>query len=109
MVWERVGRRAYYYRHVRVGGKPRRLYVGTGLAAELAAAADAARRLARETQKREQEVERTRRAEAEASFLTLCDVVSTLGRAALLAAGYHRHERGVWRRRRREHPDGHPE
>ena len=29
-----------------------------------------------------------------------CEVVETLARASLLAAGYHRHHRGEWRRKR---------
>ena len=99
-MWESRGQRRYFYRHVRVGGRPRRLYAGTGQAAELAATADALRRLNREVEARERLAEPVRQREAEAPLLRLCDVTDVLARAALLAADYHRHARGSWRRRR---------
>ena len=60
-MWEARGQRRYFYRHVRVGGRPRRLYAGTGRAAELAAAADALRRLNREIEARERRAEQADR------------------------------------------------
>ena len=47
MVWEQVGSRRYYYRSQWVKGRSVRRYVGTGLVAELAAAADELRKLKR--------------------------------------------------------------
>ena len=38
---------------------------------------------------------------ADADLDRLCEMTSLLARAALLAAGYHQHARGAWRRRRR--------
>src|SRR5215470_10747097 len=99
-MWEARGQRRYFYRHVRVGGRPRRLYAGTGQAAELAATADALRRLNREIEARERQAEETRLREAEAALLGLCAGAELLARAALAAAGYRRHDRGQWRRRR---------
>ena len=100
MAWQVVDARKYYYRHRRVGGRPRTVYVGAAgsPAAELAAAADGLRRLGREAAARESHAERERHREAEAPLLLLCELTDVLARAALVAAGYHRHDRGEWRR-----------
>ena len=100
MGWEQVGARRYFYLSRRVGGRPRRVYVGpaNSPAAELAAAADGLRRLGREIAARERQAERERHREAEAPLLQLCQMTDALSRAALLAAGYRQHARGTWRR-----------
>ncbi len=105
MAWERVGSRRYYYRSERLAGWPVRRYVGTGPAAELAAAADDLRRLQRAARARELEAERDRRREAEDPLLALCKLTDTLTRAALVAAGYRQHDRGEWRRPREPNPN----
>jgi hypothetical protein len=99
MPWEQVGRRRYYYRNQWVAGRPARRYVGTGPAAELAAAADDLRRLERAIAAREREAEQTRFRQAEAPLLNLCVATDLLARTALVAAGYRQHDRGAWRRR----------
>jgi hypothetical protein len=100
MAWQVVDARKYYYRHRRVGGRPRTVYVGAAgsPAAELAAAADGLRRLGREAAARERQAEQARQREAEAPLLDLCELTDVLARAALVLAGYHRHDRGEWRR-----------
>src|SRR6516165_12639391 len=100
MAWQVVDGRKYYYRHQRDGGRPRTLYVGAAgsPAAELAAAADLLRRLGREVAARERHAERERLRGAEAPLLELCELTDVLARAALVLAGYHRHDRGEWRR-----------
>ena len=104
MAWQEVDGRRYYYRGRRLCGRTRRVYVGAAgsPAAELAAAADHLRRLGREAAARERQAEQARHREAEAPLLALCVRTDVLTRAALLAAGFHRHHRGPWRRRRRE-------
>ena len=104
MAWQVVDGRKYYYRHRRDGGRPRTVYVGAagGPAAELAAAADHLRRLGREAAARERHAEQARHQEVEAPLVRLCAVSDVLTRASLLSAGFHRHHRGPWRRRRRE-------
>jgi hypothetical protein len=92
MPWEQVGRRRYYYRSEWVAGRPMRRYVGTGPAAELAAAADDLRRLERALEARERQAEQARFREAEVPLLQLCRLTDTLTRAALVAAGYYRHD-----------------
>ena len=104
MAWQVVDARRYYYRHRRVGGRPRTVYVGAAgsPAAELAATTDDLRRLGREAAARERHAEQARHQEVEAPLVRLCAVSDVLTRAALLSAGFHRHHRGPWRRRRRE-------
>ena len=100
MAWERRASKRYYYRSERVGGRPVRRYVGAGggAAAELAAAAADAGRLGRVAAARERQAERERLRGAEAALLELCEVSDIVARAALVAGGYHRHDRGEWRR-----------
>src|SRR6516225_5627033 len=100
MGWEQVGGRRYFYLSRRVGGRPRRVYVGpaNSPAAELAAAAADAGRLGRVAAARERQAERERLRGAEAPLLELCAVTDVLARAALVVAGYRQHDRGDWRR-----------
>ena len=90
----------YYYRSVRVSGKPRRQYVGSGLIGQFAARADVAKRQRR---KDEEEAAAESREEAEWNDEELRAVnrlADALARAALVAAGCHQHHRGEWRRKR---------
>ena len=94
--------KAYYYRSVRsarVGGQPRRQYVGGGLVGEAAATADARRRVEREIQARAWREEQARRDAARALLLQLISLTDLMAEAELLAGGYHRHSR-TWRKRR---------
>ena len=98
MAWDPRG---YFYLSRRDGGRVRRVYCGRGPLAA-AAAQDVARRHAAAADRR------ARRAAAAALDDDL-DVAHRLldlaGRAALLAAGCHQHQRGEWRRRRRARPE----
>ena len=104
MSWQQRGEKRYYYRNVWQDGRSVRTYLGTGDAAELAAAADALRRVQREIDARKWQQERDRRAAAEALVNELCKQTDVLVSAILAAAGYHRHDRGLWRRKRERKP-----
>jgi hypothetical protein len=109
MPWQVIdGRRRYYFRCLRLSGRPRRVYVGAAgsPAAEMAAAADDLKRLEREIAGRERHAEQARQREVEGPLVRLCAASDVLTRAALLAAGFHRHHRGPWRRRREPEPTG---
>ncbi len=106
MAWEQRGGKRYYYRTERRSGRAARRYVGCGDVAELAAAADELRRLERAAADRERGEERQRLLEAEAPLLGLCSLADALARAALVAAGYHQHDRGEWRRRHEHRDEG---
>src|SRR5471032_162253 len=99
MGWDVRGDRRYYCRFRKVGGKVVKEYVGWGAIGELGAAVDALERFERAAQKRDW---RDFCATLEASDVPLeqfCELTDCLLRAALLAAGYHQHDRGAWRRR----------
>ena len=101
MGWEtRQGGGRYYTRSRREGGRIVREYIGIGRAAELAVLLGEREREERKAARAEG---RERRAQIEAAdYLTdaLCRGADALAQAALLAAGYHQHDRGVWRKRR---------
>ena len=101
MAWEtRGGQGRYYTRSVRRDGVVVREYVGTGRVAEAVAARDRERRVTREAQRDARRAALGRLAEADALVGVLCAAAETAARAHLLLAGYHRHDRGAWRRRR---------
>src|SRR4051794_34123088 len=99
MGWKvRANGKASYYRSRRVGGKVRTEYLPAELGAT--AASDVLARRAR------LEHERSLRDAARASWEALqgplrelINATDTLTKALLLAAGYHQHDRGQWRRR----------
>lgn len=100
MTWQQCGAKRYYYRNVWQDGRSVRIYVGTREVGELAATADQIRRVHREINARWWQQEQQRRAAAEALVVELCEQSDLLVRATLIAAGYHQHARGVWRRKR---------
>lgn len=101
MGWEsRGGARRYYTRSKRVAGRVVREYVGRGSSAELAAELDAARRAARADRDAVGRAERTLVAAVDHAASAADAAIDALLRANLILAGYHRHRRGEWRRRR---------
>src|SRR5438067_2868507 len=101
MGWERRDRGGLYYtRSRRVNGRVVREYVGRGAIASLTARLDAVERderLERRAAAREQDGQLD---QAEEALNALCEASEMLARAMFLLAGYHRHDRGAWRRRR---------
>ena len=95
MSWKKRGGNRYYYRSVRVGGKSRTIYVGTGIVGATAAAADQLRRIQREQLKEKQH----RITADSASVIELSEQMEPLMRAALVAAGFYQHARCQWRKR----------
>jgi hypothetical protein len=101
MSWEqRKGHGHYYTSAHREHGRTVREYYGTGELGQLAADVDS---LAVQTRL----LEREARAEERDRIAAIEDPVADFSRAVdlaitceLLVAGYHRHDRGPWRRRR---------
>ena len=96
MGWEK-GR--YYTRSRKVNGRVIREYIGGGTIGALAAQLDATKR---EQRKHERGLWRAEMKEIEAfdeAVAKVCQMADIIARAAMLAAGFHRH-RGEWRRRR---------
>jgi len=90
----------YYTRSKKVNGRVVREYVGTGRVAELMAELDALERQQRVCDAATRKVERDDLAALAATVTAAFDRAELIARAALLAAGYRRHKRGEWRKRR---------
>ena len=89
----------YYYKSRRDGEKVRKVYVGAGDFAHVAAKLDERERLRRKEEVAYWEAERER-LERSATFLQeLTEAAEVLTRAHLLASGCHQHK-GQWRRQR---------
>ena len=89
MSLEQHGKRSYYYRGKRVNGRFIKEYVAAGTEAEAVAKRD--------------EAERAQRAELKRIGVILDAlriVIDVLIEDQMIAAGYHRHDRGPWRKKR---------
>ena len=100
MAWEQRGNRSYYYRSVRSGPRVIKEYAGTGLAGMLAEEFDAEQREQRACEQERRERACARWADLEQSARELEDLSDLLTAASLTVAGFHRHDRGEWRKRR---------
>ena len=101
--WERRQRGGpYYTRSRKEGGKVIREYVGGGDLGEPAAHMDAEERRLREEEKVSRREERERLDTLAAPVEELCEAAEVIARATLIASGYHRHNRGEWRKRREQ-------
>lgn len=100
MAWER----GYYYRVRRENGRVVREYIGRGRFAELASELDALdRQKGLDEGRRDAAALRNDKAKLDAldaNIEALIESTDLLARAALVAAGYHQHKRGEWRKRR---------
>ena len=100
--WERRERGGLYYtRSWKEDGRVIREYVG-GVLGELAARMDAQERRLREEEKVIRREEREHLDALAAPVEELCEAAEVIARAALIASGYHRHNRGEWRKRREQ-------
>lgn len=100
MGWKTRGGRSYYYQSERVGGRTVSRYVGIG---ETAQAIAEIRGLERETRVIEEAQARAKREKAERlakRIARACRRLALVAEAMIEDAGYHRHNRGQWRRRR---------
>jgi NTP pyrophosphatase (non-canonical NTP hydrolase) len=77
-----------------------REYVGTGPLAELVAELDAEEHCRRQEEQARWKEEREHLDALAAPLEELCEVAEVIARAALIASGYHRHNRGEWRKKR---------
>ena len=89
----------YYYKSRRDGEKVRKVYVGAGDFAHVAAKLDEAEGLRRKEELAYWEAERERLERSAAFLQELEAAAEVLVRAHLLASGCHRHK-GQWRRQR---------
>src|ERR1700676_197527 len=100
MAWHSTDGRRYFYSNEWVNGRSVRRYLGAGPLAELAASQDDLRRVEREAERRARRAEEAPWERAEAALSDLGGLTDLVLRAALAVAGYRRHCRGEWRRKR---------
>jgi len=98
--WETRGTGTYYYRKRKVEGRVVSEYIGTGPHAARMASRVAAAQRKRAAAATIEQVEREAAVVREAELDAFCDLTDALVHVALLDAGYHRHHRGEWRKRR---------
>ena len=99
MAWEQRGNNRYYYRSRKIEGRVVKEYVGGGLAGMLAQREDDSRRRKRKSARAAFQADRDNFTAAATVHDELSRVADALMTAALVAAGYHRHDRGHWRKR----------
>lgn len=97
MAWDKRG---YYYRVRKKNGRVVREYLGAGLVAEMSAQLDVIDREQRQLEKLEAGQRKIALAARDAEIKAINQIADLVASAALLAAGYHLHKRGEWRKRR---------
>lgn len=85
---------------MRVNGQPRRPYVGTGLIGQLACQFDEAERQRKSLGAAQNHLDRAEVEGLDEDLLAVEQLADVLARAALVAAGFHQHDHGAWRRKR---------
>jgi hypothetical protein len=100
MAWSKRGSTSVYYRSARADGRVRRHYFGSGVEARLAAALDAHRRQEREAGRLARRAEGQRQRAIDMPLRAFTRLTDLLAGAALVLAGFHRHDRGRWRKAR---------
>jgi hypothetical protein len=98
MPWGQRGNRRYYYRSVRRNGRVHKDYIGIGLVAEYAAEMDALQRAERNKAAQAWRQQRERMDAIEVQLQTWWNAGNVLLKAHLYEKGYHRHDRGQWRK-----------
>ena len=98
MGWQRRAGQRYFYRCLRIGGRPRRVYYGRGEAAEEQARLEVERRQERQAERAALVAELAQVASADRALEALRALAGLLARASLIVAGLHEHH-GEWRRR----------
>jgi hypothetical protein len=95
--------RRYYYQRKRVNGRIEYTYIGAGRLAPLVAEIDQLARERRQQERWEAQQARNEFAELAATpeaITLLLEQAQSAVAVALAEAGYHRHKRGEWRKKR---------
>lgn len=95
---EKRGNSMYYYRKQRIGTRVVSVYCGRGEVAPLIHRVDEAKRH-NLTMQHDETVPVIDKGEDQELF-AICDEVGRMIDAAIMASGFHRHNRGKWRKRR---------
>jgi hypothetical protein len=97
MGWDK-GR--YYTRSKKVNGRVRREYIGTGQTAAVIAHIDAHERKERQIRRAILKEEQALLDGLDADLRAFIDLTDLAVQAVLMAAGFHQHHRGEWRKQR---------
>jgi hypothetical protein len=101
MGWKMRGDEIYYYRSQRdARGRSRQVYVGKGTRAAQEATELATRRAAKARDRLAAQQDDERHAAAIAPLLRVIGLSTTLVAGQMAELGFHRHDRGPWRKRR---------
>ena len=102
MSWETRRGRDYYYQARKVDGQVEKHYFGAGPGAEAVALLDALDRQQRAVQREQERQERQALEALDGVVEVVCLLAEAAMNEALTAAGYRRHARGKWRKKRGE-------
>ncbi|MFO0952624.1 MAG: hypothetical protein U0835_16055 [Isosphaeraceae bacterium] len=100
MSWSERAGRVYHRRSEWVDGRAMKVYVGSGEAAVEAKESDRVEREQRVSQAWAWQAEESACFAASLKTAAAVDACALFARAVLVASGFHRHDRGPWRRRR---------
>jgi hypothetical protein len=101
MGWKQINGRFYYYRSTREGDRVRSEYVGGSETASLFAQIVASEKAEREAERQQWEAERQQADAEDREVADWFESIEALADAVIVAAEYHRHHRGEWRKRRK--------
>lgn len=99
MSWEQRGGRRVYYEAARVGGRVVKRHV-PALLAPMVEQVIATRQRDREAAREQVRAARAELARLDAVVEAVVEAADLAARAAMVAAGYRKHHRGEWRKRR---------
>ena len=100
MGWEQRGNYKYYYRAVREHDRIVKQYFGRQETARMQAAIDDVRRKERRAAQAAWQKEKERVDKLDEGVAQLDELADLVAHLALVHAGYHRHNKGEWRKRR---------
>ncbi len=100
MAWETRGNQRYYYTAEKVNGQAVKTYVGKGETARIIAQAEDNLNQTDKMLREHRRAEQAAQNEINAFGQSVSRTAQTVAAEALTAAGYHRHDRGAWRKRR---------
>lgn len=96
MAWQKRGNHFYYYRSTKDKGCVTTRYLGRGSRAVKAAAEDTARHAVQNQERRERHTWEV----LDKQVTTLDTLMTLLSHSTLVDAGFYKHNRGAWRKRR---------
>ena len=100
MGWEKRNGQEYYYQKKRVGGKVISRYIGNGTAADMIADTERNRKGVFAALQLTRKIEQEEAKKREKDFAAYFAEVEAIFCQAMNEAGYYRHKRGEWRKRR---------